>query len=207
MLFYKANMLLLCYMMLLILEPPIFFFVSLDCVIYDCDRCYTSNFCHLTLFFFFPNQQVITWHTKVYHGSYFITMYRRTKLHERRRNDKEEEKIKQGANQKGDPRPKERNKLLVTPSSTRSNWWNIVRKSESFRIRSQKHDEVIKSISSGVPVPIVIHAFIENMLLVLIGYCLHGHLNSSLGKNRRQYSPIGVWLVMALVALAHSELE
>jgi len=56
----------------------------------------------------------------VYCGSYFITTYRRTKLHKRRRNDKEEEKIKQGANQKGDPRPKERNKLLVTPSSTRS---------------------------------------------------------------------------------------
>jgi len=38
-------------------------------------------------------------------------MYRKTKLHEGRRNDKEEEKIKQGTNQKGDPRPKERNKL------------------------------------------------------------------------------------------------
>jgi len=47
-------------------------------------------------------------------------MYRRTKLHEGRRNDKEEEKIKQGTNQKEDPRPKERNKLLVNPSSTRS---------------------------------------------------------------------------------------
>jgi len=46
--------------------------------------------------------------------------YRRTKLHEERRNDKEEEKIKQGTNRKGDPRPKERNKLLVNPSSTRS---------------------------------------------------------------------------------------
>jgi len=71
--------------------------------------------------------------------------------------------IKQGANWKGDPRPKERNKLQVTPSSNWSNWWNIVRKSESFRIRSQKHDEVIESISSGVPVPIVIRAFIEDM--------------------------------------------
>jgi len=47
-------------------------------------------------------------------------MYRRTKLYEGRRNDKEEEMIKQGTNQKGDPRPKERNKLLVNPSSTQS---------------------------------------------------------------------------------------
>jgi len=47
-------------------------------------------------------------------------MYRRTKLYEGRRNDKEEENIKQGANRKGDPRPKERNKLLVTPSLTQS---------------------------------------------------------------------------------------
>jgi len=53
-------------------------------------------------------------------GSYFVTMYRRTKLYEGRRNDKEEEMIKQGTNQKGDPRPKERNKLLVNPSSTQS---------------------------------------------------------------------------------------
>ena len=44
-------------------------------------------------------------------------------------------------------------------------------------------------------------------LLVLIGYLLHGHANSSLGKNLSQYSPIGAWLTMALVALAHSEFE
>ena len=31
-------------------------------------------------------------------GSYFVTMYRRTKLYKGRRNDKEEEKIKQGTN-------------------------------------------------------------------------------------------------------------
>jgi len=119
--------------------------------------------CNITLFFFFFNQQFIAWHAEVDCGSYFITTYRRTKLHEGRGNDKEEEKIKQWTNQKGDPRPKERNKLLVNPSSTWSNWWNIVRKSESSRIRSQKHDEVIESISSGVPVPIVICAFIEDM--------------------------------------------
>ena len=45
-----------------------------------------------------------------------------TKLHEERGNDKEEEKIKQGTNWKGDPRPKKRNKLLVTPSWTWSDW-------------------------------------------------------------------------------------
>ena len=44
-------------------------------------------------------------------------------------------------------------------------------------------------------------------LLVLIGYSLHGQLKFSFGKNLRQYSPIGTWLVMACVALAHRELE
>ena len=44
-------------------------------------------------------------------------------------------------------------------------------------------------------------------LLVLIGYSLHGHLKSLFGKNLRQNSPIGAWLVMARVALAHRELE
>ena len=44
-------------------------------------------------------------------------------------------------------------------------------------------------------------------LLVSIGYLLHGHKNSELGKNQSLYSPMGIWLVIALVALAHSELE
>ena len=43
--------------------------------------------------------------------------------------------------------------------------------------------------------------------LVSIGYCLLGQLNSSLGKNLSLYSPIGVWLVITLDALAHNELE
>ena len=43
--------------------------------------------------------------------------------------------------------------------------------------------------------------------LVSIGYCPQGHVNSSRGKNLRQYSPVGVWLTMALEALMHSELE
>jgi len=117
----------------------------------------------LSFTYFFLNQQFIAWHMEVDRGSYFVTTYKRTKLHEERENDKEEEKIKQWTNRKGDPRPKERNKLLVNPSSTWSDWWNIVRKSKSSRIRSQKYDEVIESISSGVPVPIVIRAFIEDM--------------------------------------------
>ena len=42
---------------------------------------------------------------------------------------------------------------------------------------------------------------------VSIGYNPHGHLNSSWGKKWRQYSPIGAWLTIALVALVHSEFE
>ena len=40
-----------------------------------------------------------------------------------------------------------------------------------------------------------------------IRYFLHGQLKSLLGKKQRQYSPIGVWLTMALVALTHKEFE
>ena len=44
-------------------------------------------------------------------------------------------------------------------------------------------------------------------LLVSIGYSLHEHENSKLGKNQSLYSPMGAWLVIALVARAHSKLE
>ena len=44
-------------------------------------------------------------------------------------------------------------------------------------------------------------------LLVSIEYSLHEHENSELGKNRSLYSPMGAWLVIALIARAHSELE
>ena len=44
-------------------------------------------------------------------------------------------------------------------------------------------------------------------LLVSIGYSLHGHLKFSLGKNLRQNSPIGAWLVVAQVALVQREFE
>jgi len=43
--------------------------------------------------------------------------------------------------------------------------------------------------------------------LDLIGYDLHGHLNSSLGKNLSLYSPIGAWFVITLEALVHKELK
>ena len=44
-------------------------------------------------------------------------------------------------------------------------------------------------------------------LLVSIGYSLHGHLNSSCRKNLSWYSPMAVWLTIALEALAQSKLE
>ena len=40
-----------------------------------------------------------------------------------------------------------------------------------------------------------------------MGYKPHRHLNSSQEKNLSQYSPIGAWLTIALVALVHNELE
>jgi len=43
--------------------------------------------------------------------------------------------------------------------------------------------------------------------LVLMGYRPHRQGNSSLGKNLSWYSPIGVWLTIALVALVQRELE
>ena len=38
-------------------------------------------------------------------------------------------------------------------------------------------------------------------------YNLHKQLKFFLGKNLNLYSPIGAWLVIALVALAHNKLE
>ena len=43
--------------------------------------------------------------------------------------------------------------------------------------------------------------------LDLIGYWLHGHLNSSFGKNLNLYLSIGTWLAIALEALVHKESE
>ena len=43
--------------------------------------------------------------------------------------------------------------------------------------------------------------------LDLIGYNLHRQLKSSLEKNLSLYSPIGAWLVIALVALTYRKLE
>ena len=42
---------------------------------------------------------------------------------------------------------------------------------------------------------------------VLIEYSLYGYLNSSLGKNLSQYSPIGTWLTVALIVLIQSKFE
>jgi len=36
---------------------------------------------------------------------------------------------------------------------------------------------------------------------------LHGHEKSSFGKKQSWYSPMGAWLVMALDARVHNELE
>ena len=43
--------------------------------------------------------------------------------------------------------------------------------------------------------------------LVSIGYVLHEHIKLSLGKKLSQYSPIGAWLVIALIAQAQSKFE
>ena len=40
-----------------------------------------------------------------------------------------------------------------------------------------------------------------------MGYNLHGHLNSSLGKNLSLYLPIGAWLVNVLEAHIHREFK
>ena len=43
--------------------------------------------------------------------------------------------------------------------------------------------------------------------LISIGWRLYRQLKSSLKKNHRWYSPVGVWFVIALVALVHSEFK
>ena len=44
-------------------------------------------------------------------------------------------------------------------------------------------------------------------LLDSIGQLLHGHVKSMLGKNCNLYSPIGAWLVIALVVRAQSKFK
>jgi len=41
-----------------------------------------------TMTFFFLNQQFIIWHVEIDHGSYFVTMYRRTIQHEGKGTDR-----------------------------------------------------------------------------------------------------------------------
>jgi len=40
-----------------------------------------------------------------------------------------------------------------------------------------------------------------------MGYTLHGHLNSFLGKNLSLYLPIRAWFMIALVAHVHRKFE
>jgi len=52
--------------------------------------------------FFFLNQQFITWHAVADHGSYFVTTYNRSRLHEETEKEREMENKKRtkGTNQK-----------------------------------------------------------------------------------------------------------
>ena len=52
-------------------------------------------------FFFFLNQQFITWDMRADHGSYFVTMYKKSKLYEsknRKERNKEQEEKKRKRN-------------------------------------------------------------------------------------------------------------
>ena len=86
------------YYLISILESSISFFILYDHVTCDCDICDHPVTCvtfpshmishHTSLsksslfFYFFLNQQFVTQHMVVDHGSYFITTYNRSKLHE-----------------------------------------------------------------------------------------------------------------------------
>ena len=72
-----------------ILKLSTSFFVSCNCVIYDCDigdhsvttvtflSCFVTcvTITHYITLLFFLNQQFITWDTRADHGNYFITTY------------------------------------------------------------------------------------------------------------------------------------
>ena len=59
----------------------------------------------------------------------------------------------------------------------------------------------------GFQYPLCLLQSKRTCLLDSIGKLPHRQLKSLLGKNLRQYSPIEVWFVIALVAQAHNKFE
>ena len=112
----------------------------------------------MCLFFFFFDQQFITWHAKIDCGSYFITTYRENML---TRGDKLKEREEREKGKRGTNRQRRR-KIERKPSST---WCNtlIVCKCESTRIGDQEHSKMTQQISSRVPIPIESSTLMKNV--------------------------------------------
>jgi len=99
-------------------------------------------------------------------GSYFVTTYKRSKLHEGKETEERDRELIEETERKEKRRNKrklEKKELRVTPRSTQVDWGNIVNKSESSRVSTQKHDKMTKSISSRVPIPVMSHIFMQNV--------------------------------------------
>ena len=123
---------------IILLEPSIFFYVLYD---YDCD--YNMYNWYMISFFFFLNQQFITWHVVADHGSYFVTIYNRSRLHEEMEKEREMENRKRTkeANRKN-PKREIEGIVQVVPKSIWSNGVQIVYKCESFGVSYQEHDKM-----------------------------------------------------------------
>jgi len=80
--FLKVNMCIICYMTLSLLDPSTIFYHATQL----CD-CVTVT-CHF--FSYFLNQQFITWSTVADHSNYFITTYKKHRLHDKKKTNERE---------------------------------------------------------------------------------------------------------------------
>ena len=114
----------------------------------------------ISYLFFFLIQQFITQCTVADHGSYFVTTYNRSRLHERKRKRKRKkdieliEWVKKGKN---------KGIIWVNPKSIWNDRIRIVYEYESFWVSYQEHDKMTKWVSSRIPIPVIPHALIKNM--------------------------------------------
>ena len=90
-------------------------------------------------------------------------MEKRKLKRERGRERRDEELIEETERKEKKRSKRKFDKLRVVPRSTWVDWGNIVNKSKSSRVGIQKHDEMTKSVSSRIPIPIMSRIFVQNV--------------------------------------------
>jgi len=134
-------------------------------VLCDHDWCVTICDCDmsLTLTFFSP-QQFITWYTMADHGSYFITMYKRSKLtwELKQRKGKGRKEYKGLIEKKYQKKKEKKGKNKENETKSKDSQLTVY-ECKSIWISYQEHDEIAQWISSWVPVPIKSRTLMKNV--------------------------------------------